>query len=342
MLSKRPTVSFVCFWMCALACCAYAQVSSATGAIQGTVTDPRGAVVPNATATLTNAALGLTRRTTTQSDGAYSFPLVQPAGGYQVTVEAPGFQRKVFTEIVARVTETAVVNIQLSVGSTAEEVVIRGEDAQPVQTTNPTLGGTLGPEVIAALPLNTRNPLQLLATDAGVASTPGSTTLFVAGNRSTFNNFVLNGVDANNFEFGSLSSVPTPTPDSVREFRTQTSLYDATQGRGSGANITLVTRSGSSKIHGNVYEFHRDSALAANDFFLNKNGRKKPFLLRNQFGASTGGPFPREKSFWFLNYEGSRQRTVSSITGFLPVLPANRDAASLAAAFNLPADKIDP
>jgi len=342
MLSKRPTVSFVCFWMCALACCAYAQVSSATGAIQGTVTDPRGAVVPNATVTLTNAALGLTRKTTTQSDGAYSFPLTQPADGYQVAVEAPGFQRKLLLSVSVRVTETSVANVQLAVIGASEQIVVTGEDVQTIQTTNPTLGGTLGPEVIAALPLNTRNPLQLLATDAGVASTPGSTTLFVAGNRSTFNNFVLNGVDANNFEFGSLSSVPTPNPDSVREFRTQTSLYDATQGRGSGANITLVTRSGSSKIHGNVYEFHRDSSVAANDFFLNRNNRKRPFLLRNQFGASTGGPFPGEKSFWFLNYEGSRQRNVGSITGFLPVLPATRDAASLAAAFNLPADKIDP
>jgi hypothetical protein len=343
MSNRLPKiVAMMCLWLCGLAAAGSAQVSISTGAIQGHITDPASAVVPGATVTLTNPALAVNRQTKSLTDGAFIFPLLQPASGYWVEVEAAGFQRLVIEDLTVRVTEVTIANARIAVGAVMGTVVVKGDETQPVQTTSPTLGGTLGPEVVAALPLNTRNPLQLLATDAGVASIHGSTTFFVAGQRSTFNNYVLNGVDANNFEFGSLGTVPTPNPDSVREFRVQTSLYDATQGRGGGGNIALVTRSGSQKIHGNVYEFHRDSALAANNFFLNRNHVEKPFLLRNHFGASLGGPFPGKRSFWFLNYEGSRQRNVSSISGFLHVLPAKRDAESLAAAFNLPAPAIDP
>jgi hypothetical protein len=342
MISKSFQIATIfCLLICGLAVAASAQVSVSTGSIQGSVTDPAGAVVPGATVTLTNPSLAVNRRTKSLGDGAFLFPLVQPASGYRVEIEAAGFQRQVIEGLTVRVTEVTLANAKLAVGATSDTVTVTG-DSQPVQTTTPTLGGVLGPQVVAALPLNTRNPLQLLATDAGVTSLVGSTTIFVAGNRSTFNNYILNGVDANNFEFGSLGTTPTPNPDAVQEFRTQTSLYDATTGRSSGGNISLVTRSGSNKIHGNLFEFHRDSALAANSFFLNRAQLPKPFLLRNQFGASLGGPFPGKRSFWFFNYEGSRQRNISSISSFLPVLPARRDAASLAAAFGLPVTGIDP
>jgi len=348
-----PLASLLYLWSIAFAAPGLAQVSSATGAVQGIVTDPNGAIVPNATVTLSNQSLGISRKTQTQSDGAYSFPLIQPADGYQVTVEVLGFQRKVFPEIVVRVTETAVVNIQLTLGSTAEEVVIRGEDAQPVQTTSATLGGTLGGRVITSLPLATRNIIDLLGTDAGVAAAlgspsptgQGSNSLFVAGARATANNYVINGVDANNYEFHTLAPgiVPTPSPDSVQEFKTQTSLFDATMGRGSGGNINLITRSGTKEIHGGVYEFHRDRALSANDFFLNRSSQPKPALIQNIFGGSLGGSLPKN-FFYFGNYEGARQKNgvSGSVTGRAPVLPEKRDAASLAAAFGLPVDRIDP
>jgi outer membrane receptor protein involved in Fe transport len=270
-----------------------------------------------------------------------------------VTVEATGFQRKQVTNVNVRVTETSVVNAQLAVVGATEQITVSGSDTQPVQTTSGTLGGTLTQQVVVALPLATRNIIDLLGTDAGVASVlsspsptgQGSNSLFVAGSRATVNNYVINGVDANNFEFHTLAPgiVPTPSPDSVQEFKTQTSLYDATMGRGSGGNITLVTRSGTSKIHGGGYEFHRDRALSANDFFFNKAGAPKPALIQNIFGGSLGGPLPKSV-FWFGNYEGARQKNgvSGSITGPLAVLPATRDAASLAQAFGVPADKIDP
>ncbi|HEX4951673.1 MAG TPA: carboxypeptidase-like regulatory domain-containing protein, partial [Blastocatellia bacterium] len=327
--------------VCTLTMASSAQTSQATGAIQGTVLDPTKAVIVGASVTLTNPALGLNRKTTTQGDGTFMFPLVQPAEGYRVTVEATGFQRRVLENVTVNVTETTVANVPLAVSTTNEAITVTNE-AQPVQTTNPTLGNTLTTRVISSLPLNTRNPLQLLATDAGVVSVHGTTILFVAGNRSTMNNYVLNGVDANNFEWNSLGSVPTPNPDAVQEFRTQTSLYDATTGRSSGANITLMTRAGTNKLHGNLLWYHRDSALAANSFFSNRANQPKPFLLRNHFGASLGGAFPGKQSFWFMNYEGSRQRNVAGLSGNMPVLPEKRDAATLAAAFGLPVAAIDP
>jgi hypothetical protein len=331
----------------------WAQVSSSTGSIQGAVTDQSGALVPNATVTLSNTVIGITRKTTTQSDGTFIFALVPPSEGYRVEVEATGFQRKVISNLTVRVTEVANANLQLAVGAANEQVVVSGEDIQPVQTTNATLGGTLNQRVVVSLPLATRNIIDLLGTDAGVAAAlgspsptgQGSNSLFVAGGRATANNYVVNGVDANNFEFHTLAPgiVPTPSPDAVQEFKTQTSLFDATMGRGSGGNINLITRSGTKQIHGSAYEFHRDRSLSANDYFFNKNNTPKPALVQNIFGGSIGGPLPKD-ILWFGNYEGTRQKNgvSGSIIGFFPVLPAQRDAASLAAAFGVPVDRIDP
>ena len=353
-MTRRLQITWIlCLWVCIVIIPVQAQISSSTGAIQGSVTDPSGAVVANVTVTLTNPALAVNRKTQTQADGTYFFPLLQPASGYRIEFEVTGFQRKVLPEITVRVTEVTVANAQLVVGSMSEQVIVNSDDTQPVQTTNATLGGTISQEVVVSLPLATRNIIDLLGTDAGVASVlsspsptgQGSNSLFVAGSRATVNNYVVNGVDANNFEFHTLAPgiVPTPSPDSVQEFKTQTSLYDATMGRGSGGNITLVTRSGTKKIHGSAYEFNRNRALSANDFFFNKNGAPKPALIQNIFGGSLGGPLPRNV-FWFGNYEGTRQKNGVSgaVTGPLAVLPAQRDAASLAQAFGLPVDKLDP
>jgi hypothetical protein len=331
-----------------------AQVSGASGAIRGTVTDQNGAVIPGAKVVLSNQSLGFQRETTTNAEGAFEFPLIRPAAGYRIEITANGFERQVLTDLTVRVTETSNANAQLKVGGGSQEVVITG-DSQPVETTSATLGGVIGAHVVSELPLPTRNIFDLLATDAGVAATltspsatilQGAQALMVAGSRATSNNYTLNGVDANNFEFHTLANgiVPVPNPDAVQEFRTQTSLYDATSGFSSGGNISVIVKSGTRNIHGNLYEYNRDSVLNANDFFFNKAGAQRPFLEHNQFGGSLGGPFPGGKTFWFVNFEGLRQRNgiAGAITGNLPVLPASRDAASLAAAFGLPVASIDP
>ncbi|MGI8746594.1 MAG: carboxypeptidase regulatory-like domain-containing protein [Bryobacteraceae bacterium] len=334
---------------------AFGQVSSSTGSIQGRIADSSGAVVPQAAVTLINQALALSRQTKTQADGTFLFPVLPPASGYQVMVEASGFQRQVLPDLTVRLTEITVANAKLTVGTSTEEVTVRS-DAQVVQTTSATLGATVSARIAGSLPLPTRNVFDLLGTDAGVGAqltSPSATILqssqamFVAGARSTENNYVLNGVDANNFEFHTLAGgvVPVPNPDAVQEFRTQVSLYDATSGFSSGGNITLITRSGSSQYHGVAYEYLRNGVLNANDFFFNRNGTPRPVLIQNQFGGSLGGPIPGlKRTFWFTNYEGLRQRNgvSGSVNGSLPVLPATRDAASLAPAFGLPVSAIDP
>ena len=347
--------SIVCLLVLGLASFGWAQASPTTGAIRGTVTDSTGAVIPGATVALTNPALTIRREVKTESDGSFIFPLVQPMSGYQVEIEVAGFQKKVVKGIEVRVTEVTMANAQLAVGNISQEVIVTSE-AQPVNTASAALGGVLGPGVVTALPLPTRNVFDLLATDAGVTSlltSPASTILqgseamFVGGTRDTGNNYVLNGVDANNFEFHTLAIgiVPIPNPDAVQEFKTQTNLYDATTGFSGGGSITLLTKSGTSKIHGDAYEFLRNTDLNANDFFFNKAGKQRPIMQQNQFGFSLGGPIPRlKKTFWFVNYEGMRQRNgvAGGGTGFVPVLPAQRNAASLAQAFGLPVSAIDP
>ena len=302
---------------------AYAQTSESTGAVQGVVKDPNGAIIQGAKVTLINTALAVHREIMTQGDGGYVFPLVAPASDYEVDVEHPGFELAVNTNLTVRVTEVTTANIQLKLGAVSERVVVSGS-AEIVQTSNATLGGTLTKDVIIELPLPTRNVLDLLGTDAGVISTldsPAATVLqtsgamFVGGGRDSANNYMVNGVDANNFEFHSLANgiVPIPNPDAVQEFRTETSLYDATTGYSGGGNVALVTRSGTENYHGALYEYFRNTIFNANDFFLNAAGKPRPVMIQNQFGGSLGGPVPHlRKTFWFFNYEAFRQRNGSA------------------------------
>lgn len=333
----------------------WAQTSPSTGAVQGVVKDQSEAVVPGATVTLKNLALGISRQMQTSADGTFIFPLVQPGAGYLVEVERAGFQKAQVKDLTVRVTQVATANVGLVVGSSAQEVVVSAA-ATPVETANATLGTTLSSNIITAMPLPTRDVLDLLATDAGVTATltspaatilQGSEAMFVGGGRDTANNYMVNGVDANNFEFHTLANgiIPVPNPDAVQEFRTETSLYDATTGFGGGGNIALLTRGGTSQYHGTAYEFLRNTLFNANDFFLNASGKPRPVMIQNQFGGSFGGPVPKlGKTYWFFNYEGQRQRNgvTGSITGQLPVLPATRTAQSMATLYNLPLSAIDP
>jgi hypothetical protein len=357
-MKRRPSSLFLLICLITILCIvpvASAQTSSTTGAITGTVTDPTGAVIANATVKLSNPNISTTREAKTQADGTFTFPLLQPTSGYEVTVEQSGFHKAVAKNITVLVTQVTNTTIKLVVGAVTEQVEVSGV-AEAVQTSNATLGATLTSEVVSSIPLATRNTFELLATDAGVASNltspsgtilQGSVAMFVTGSRDTANNYVLNGVDANNFEFHTLATgvVPIPNPDAVQEFRTQTSMYDATTGFSGGGNVNLITRAGTSKFHGLAYEYLRNDALNANDFFLNRAGKTKPVMKQNQFGGSFGGPIGKSnKRFFFVNYEGMRQ--VNGVAGFgsgyYPVFPATRDAASLAAAFDVPIQNIDP
>jgi Carboxypeptidase regulatory-like domain len=341
-----------------------AQVSSSTGAIRGSVNDPSGGAVAGAKVTLSNPTLSIERTTTTSEDGAFSFPLLPPAAGYSLVIRKDGFHEEKEDKLTVRVTETTVTNGKLALGSVNQEVLVTGS-AQQLNTTDATLGEVVGTRVITSLPLPTRNVFDLAATDAGVyenldspASTiaQGGNAVYVAGQRATNNDYRLNGVESTSVEFHSLAAgaIPIPDPDAIQEFRTQTSLYDATTAYGSGGSINLITRSGTSSYHGAAYDFIRNTILNANDYFLKYSQEhpaigtptnQAPVMIQNQFGGSFGGPIPKlHNTFFFVNYEGMRQKNGSTgaISGNIPVLPASRTAANLAAAFDLPVSSIDP
>src|SRR5215471_7925456 len=322
---------------------ASAQITSQTGAVRVVVQDAQGGLITGAKVTL-NSQLGTSNTKETLPDGAAVFPLLDP-GEYKVTVEHGGFRRAVINAVAVKITEVTNLTVTMEIGEIATEVVVSGEAVQTVNTTNATLGETLPGDVVGNLPLFTRNFLFLLASNAGTsASLPDATAagrglpvIFVAGQRGTFNNLVINGVDANNLGNNNFGNVPVPAPDSLEELRVQTSLYDASQGKTSGGNINVLTRSGTNLYHGQVFEFFRNDVMNANSFFFNKNGTPRPVLKQNQFGGDFGGRTPKMKdTFFFGSYQGTRQRNgvAGGINNQLPILPATRDAVSLAAAFS--------
>lgn len=333
-----------------------AQITSQTGAVRVLVTDPTGAAVAGAKVTLSSTvSAGLTKETI--ADGSVVFPLVTP-GAYKVTVEAASFSRTVLNNVNVEVTAVTNLSVKLEIGQVSSEVMVSADVAETVNTTNATLGDVLTGDVLHNLPLGTRNFTFLLALNAGTsASLPdatqagrGTATVFVDGQRGTANNLVINGTDANNLANNNLANVAIPSPDSLEEFRVQTSLYDASQGKTSGGNINVLTRGGTNTFHGEAYDYLRNDDFNSNSFFFNKNGLARPDLKQNQFGGNFGGPIPKlHDTFFFGSYEGTRQSNgvAGGISTQFPILPATRDAASLAAAFSTPtnpltASQIDP
>jgi carboxypeptidase family protein/TonB-dependent receptor-like protein len=322
-----------------------------TGAVAGTIQDPSGAVVSGAQIEVINQSTGLKERTLTSgSNGTFNAPLL-PIGHYTLVVSKEGFARTEAPDLVVRVTETTRVNIQMKLGAVTEEVTVSGVSSQ-VQLAAPTTGQTLTGDVIVEMPLATRNFLTLLALSAGTntemgggaALGRGAVTLTVNGQRAVNNNYQLEGVNANDINLPIFDNVALPNPDTVAEFKTQTSLYDASQGRNGGGNIQVALRSGTDKYHGSAYEFFRNNVLNANEWFHKRNQlveskpNETPVLRQNKFGGSLGGPVPLIKNFWFFgNYEGTRAASgISTGTNFttnIPVLPADRSEANLIATF---------
>jgi hypothetical protein len=324
--------------------------TSATGAVAGTIADPSGALVGGAQVAAINTANGLRRSTLTDKQGVYRFSLLEP-GDYDIEVQTQNFKGERKTGIVVSVGETYVVNFALQVGTRQEEVTVRG-DTQLVQSESATVGGLVGRQTIEALPLSTRNYTQILDLSTGVqadvnnAGNLGLNTqdVFVNGARSIDNNFQMDGVEVNNAGTGrggetlAYAGIPTPNPDAIQEFNVQTSLYDAGYGRGAGANVNVVTKSGGNHFHGNLFEFFRNNALDANDYFLNETGQPRSVLRQNQFGGTFGGPIVKDKLFFFISYQGTRQTngvgTSSSSSALLPAALTNqRSAAALGQAF---------
>ena len=338
----------------AISSCALAfGQGGATGAINGSIEDSSSAAVPGAEIRIIDQVSGNQIRTLFADDHGDFTALLLPVGTYTIEVHAKGFAEQKATNVEVRVTETTRVKLTVRVGQVEQTVEVRSGVAA-VETTSPTTGESIGGQTLENLPLPTRNVQQLLTLSTGASSDlnaagqlgRGDIRMNVNGQREGYNNVQIEGISVSDNNVGELTNTPLPNPDVIEEFKVQTSLYDATQGRSGGGNINAVLRGGTQNFHGSAYEFFRNDALDANDYFANSIGEPRGALRQNVFGGSLGGPLgPRaSQGFFFVNYQGTRQANGISpgtfISTFIPTIPSQRDPASLA--LMLPPGSQDP
>jgi len=337
------------------AMCLQAQTPG-TGAVAGAVADPTGALIAAAQVQVVNEGTQAARSVATSNEGTFRVSLLQP-GTYSVLITATGFQAKQMRGVRVVGSETATLEVRLAVGAAGENIEVSGM-AELAQTENSTLGRAVDQRTIQALPLANRNYTQILALSPGVvvelpsATALGRSTQNVSsnGNKTTSNNIQFNGIDANNLAQNSASGYQSevgtaiPAPDTIDEFKVQTAGFDAGYGRGAGANVDFISKTGGNHFHGTLWEFLRNDALNANDFFAKRNGQARPVLKQNQFGGSIGGPIRKDKLFFFGGYQGTTQRNggsnLSLVTAILPQLSNDRSARTLGAQF-CPANHVD-
>ena len=300
-----------------------------TGTIVGTVQDQSGTAIPVPKVTVINQATNVQQMTTTNARGEYVVPSLK-VGTYSVTVEMSGFQTFVRSGIIVDVQSRVAVDVTMQVGAMTQKVEVTG--APPLlDTQNANEGHLMATQGVVDLPLNGRQYSQLALLTAGVFQRPsgflgssvfaGDGYFNVNGNTSFQNNFILDGVDNNSFieNFqGRSAQAAQPPPDALAEFKLQTRTYDPEFGRSAGGVINTQIKSGTNSLHGDAWEFLRNSSLDANDFFLNRAGLKKPEFQQNQFGGTLGGPIVRDKAFFFGAYEGTRIRKGVSFVGNVP------------------------
>jgi len=282
------------------------------GRIAGTVRDAQGAVIAGAEVDLENPATADKRTTNSDSTGNYSITLLLPAK-YDMKIQAKGFTSAVFHNMWVGLAETATVNATLQVSPSSIEVTVT--DAPPLlRSDSSELSTTLDSRSLTQLPLPTRNFLQLLTLVPGVTAPltnnnaigRNSPNVSVNGSRVTQNSYRINGVDANDISMHVLADVAVPAPESVSEVNVQTSLYDATVA-GAGGSLQVVTKSGSNLVHGGMYEYFQNEALNANDANLKAVGEGRPVMRRNVYGTTVGGPLRKNKAFFFVSYQGTRE-----------------------------------
>jgi hypothetical protein len=313
-----------------------AAQSATTGALRGTVVDPAGAVVPGVTVTLTNPTTGQMQTTMTDAKGLYAFSLLSP-GDYGVDFSLPGFKTARAHSVMVNVSEAPQLDAQLETGESQEPVPCQCRLDEGAESSS---GTVVDSKTITAVPLTTRNLTQVLSMSSGSTASvnnagllgTGSQTVNVNGNTAT-GTFTVDGA---------VSASTVPNPDTVSEFKIQTSQYDASYGS-KVPNVNLVTRSGKNEFHGDAWEFLRNDIFNANSFFRNAAGQPRATLKQNQFGGTIGGPIKRDKLFFFASYQGTRQvngldPSASLSTVILPPLTNDRSAATIGSQF-CPANK---
>jgi outer membrane receptor protein involved in Fe transport len=329
MSERKNVYRFSALSFAAALCLAFGTTTLAqsTATLQGTVTDPQGAVVPNAKVVVRSQATGAERTAQTDSEGNYQFASLEP-GAYNVEVQAQGFQGLVVSDLNIEVARTVVKNIQLTVGSVAQTVTVVA-NAPIIETATTSVGQVIDQKTVQEIPLNGRHMVDLgLLVPGTVAPNPatgfltapirgqGSLAFNTAGNREDTTNFQINGINLNDMLQNQITFQPSIS--TVQEFKVDNSTFSAEYGRNSGAIVNVATRSGTNRFHGDVFEFFRNEALDARNFF----DLKKPPFKRNQYGFSLGGPviLPRfgeggpstingkNRTFFFFSFEGLRQR----------------------------------
>ncbi len=349
-------IALVAFCLCVASPAALAQ-NAGTGAIAGTITDPTEKAVLDAQITVTNQATGAKVTVKSQSGGTYTVPLLLP-GLYTVEVSKDGFKSSVAKDIRVNVTETEGLNIKLELGTISQTIVVQAA-ASVMQTESSTEGHTTAGELIQDLPLATRNYTQIIGLNPNISTDVTNATTLGRGNDiygagvsanglpTNDNNTLMDGVQINDRQqSGQFSSgVAIPNPDSISEFRVQTSQYDASFGRDAGANVNVVTKGGSNDLHGNLWEYLRDTNMNANDYFLKRSEllsgepNTPPVLNQNQFGGALGGPIKKDKLLFFTSYQGTRSKNgfsgscLTTINGIGGLTDTDRTAAGLGAVF---------
>jgi hypothetical protein len=340
--------------------CLFSQTAS-TGALTGRVLDPSEALIPDATIQLTNEESGEARSGISDARGNFHF-LLLPPGRYELQASKTGFAQVRLVGVNVLLTETLQLQLHFVLTSVEGSVEVSAESPM-VQANTIALGRVVNQTAVAGLSLVTRNFAQIASLSPGVATGvsnagelgAGGTALsqidksndglFVHGARSYDNNFELDGISVSDVQGSASASggIPIPNPDAIQEFKVQTGLYDASYGRYGGANISVVTKSGTDSYHGSFFEFFRNEILNANDYFLNRTGQPRPKLRQNQFGFDVGGPIKRKKLFLFGSYQGTRQinalasgqaRTGCTVSFSTPPLTNDRSAAALGRLFN--------
>ncbi len=296
--------------------------AQATARIVGTVIDTNGAVVPNASITVTQKETGLTRRVTTNERGVYVVPSL-PVGTYLVTAEVLGFKRRTLTDIVLEVNQEPRIDLELEVGQVSETITVTSQ-APLLQSENASVGQVIDNRYTTQIPLNGRDFSQLILLTPGAVTRPGGFELTTGattgslgsgvaiGGRDAHNNFILDGASNNARQFGNVAI--RPSIDVVQEFKVQANSYSAEFGQAAFGQVNLVTKSGTNQFHGSAFEFLRNDKLDARNFFLPNRGK----LNRSQFGGTLGGPILKNRTFFLVNFEGLRERRGVELRSSVP------------------------
>ena len=338
-LLRSRTVLALSTFLVLLASSAFVCAQQSTSTVRGTVKDPQGNVVAGATVTITNVGTSNARTATTTDNGVFNFEQL-PEGDYKLEVEAKGFKKAQVTDVHAKVASPTAVDVGLELGSVSEVVTVAADSAEMlVNREDGTIGNNFVNKQITQLPLEARSVPNLLTLQPGTTRDGN-----VTGARSDQSNITLDGVDINEAQTNQIinpnadpangsnslnlqpdrSTVIRLNSEAIEEFRVTTANPNANQGRSSGAQVALVTKSGSNDWHGAAFEFYRTKAFSANDFFANKAGVPKPALIRHTFGGAFGGPVKENKIFFFYSFEGDRITQSTSVVRDIPLASLGR------------------